>query len=103
MFTPVFLYVLVAVYLGAVNVYGILILKFQKESRESGDEETAISDFKLMFTALIGGATGIYVFMFIMKYRLKSILLMVGLPVLITVNVYLTILAFTQGFSLIGI
>ena len=103
MFTSTFLYVLIIVYLVAVNFYGILMLKFQKDAHEIGDDDSAISDFKLLFTALIGGATGIYAFMFVLKYRLKSLILMVGLPVLIAVNVYVVILAFTQGFTLMGI
>lgn len=33
-------YILGAVYLIAINVYGVLILKFQKQAREEGDEES---------------------------------------------------------------
>lgn len=103
MISPVFLYVLVGVYVAAVNFYGILMLKFQKDERETCREDESISDFKLMFTAIIGGATGIFVSMLILKYRLKSVLLMVGLPILIAINVYAVILAFSKGFALIGI
>lgn len=102
MFTSVFLYILIAVYVAAVNFYGILILKSQKNSVDEGDE-IAISDLRLLFTAIIGGATGIFAFMLILKYRLKSLLLMVGLPVIIVLNAYLIVLAITSGISMIAI
>ena len=64
-------YILGAVYLIAINVYGVLILKFQKQAREEGDEESiAIGDGKLFLTGFLGGALGIYASMFIFKYRL---------------------------------
>ena len=97
---PTIVYIIIAVYLLAVNFYGILMLKFQKKAREEGDEENiAISDSKLLLAGLLGGATGIFIFMFIFKYRLKSLFLMVVMPVLIAINVYLIILAFNSGFG----
>ena len=96
----VLIYVLTIVYLIAINFYGILILHFQKKARQDGDEENiGISDTKLMLTAVLGGATGIYIFMFIFKYRLKSLVLMVFMPVMIALNVYLVIMAIKGGFA----
>ncbi len=97
---PVLVYIVFIVYLVAVNLYGILMLRFQKKSREDDVEDNEISDAKLLLTALLGGATGIFVFMFIFKYRLRSLFLMVTLPVLISINVYLIFMAFRGGFGL---
>ncbi len=93
-------YILAAVYLIAINVYGVLILKFQKQMREEGDEESiAIGDGKLFLTGVLGGATGIYAAMFLFKYRLKSLFLMVSMPVLIALNAYAIVLLFTTNFG----
>ena len=98
---PVLVYVLTIVYLVAINFYGILMLNFQKKARQDGDEENiAISDTKLFLAGLLGGATGIFVFMFIFKYRLKSLFMMVFMPVLIALNVYVIILILNGGFGL---
>ncbi len=98
---PTIIYVIMITYIIAINFYGILMLHFQKKSRQNGDEENiTISDGKLMIAGLLGGATGIYLFMFIFKYRLKSLFLMVLMPVFIAVNIYFFILAFRNGFGL---
>ncbi len=98
---PTFVYIILIAYLVAINFYGILMLHFQKKSREKGDEENiTISDGKLMIAGILGGALGIFIFMFIFKYRLKSLLLMVVMPVFIAINVYLIVLAFNTGFGL---
>ena len=97
---PTFFLVITIVYLAAVNFYGIMMLREQKKARENGDEEDiSISDAKLLFTGLLGGATGIFVFMFIFKYRLKSLFMMVAMPVLIAVNVYVAVNLFNNGFG----
>ncbi len=101
---PTIIVIITAVYVVAVNFYGIMLLRFQKKSRESGDEEkTSVSDAKLVFTGLMGGATGIFVFMFIFKYRLKSLFMMVIMPVLIAINVYVIIMLFNSGFGFYNI
>lgn len=52
-------YILGAVYLIAINVYGVLILKFQKQAREEGDEESiAIGDGKLFLTGFSAARWG---------------------------------------------
>ena len=95
---PTFFLVITIVYLAAVNFYGIMMLREQKKARENGDEENiSVSDAKLLFTGLLGGATGIFVFMFIFKYRLKSLFMMVAMPVLIAV--YVAVNLFNNGFG----
>ncbi len=97
---PIIVYVLTIVYFLAINFYGVLMLNFQKKAREKGDEENiAISDTKLVLTGILGGATGIFIFMFIFKYRLKSLFMMVLMPMFIALNVYLIIMILNGGFG----
>lgn len=96
------IYVITIVYVLAINLYGILMLRFQKKERENGDEESiAISDSKLLLTGILGGAIGIFISMFILKYRLKSLFMMVLMPIFIVLNVYLVVIIFNGGFGLI--
>ena len=99
---PTIFYIIFGVYIIAINFYGILMLKFQKKARsedanfEDVEETYKVRDSRLFFTGLLGGALGIFVFSFIFKYRLKSLFLMVLMPVLIALNVYLIILLTTN-------
>ena len=91
-------YIIFSVYILAVNLFGILNLGFQKQAREYMDEDKQVSDVKLLITAVVGGALGIYVFMFIYRYRLKSFVYMVLMPLLIAIHVYLSIIVLRNGF-----
>ncbi len=95
---PSIIYIIFIVYIVAINFYGILILHFQKKSLSTDNERYKIKDFKLVLAGLLGGATGIFTFMFIFKHRLKTLYLMVLMPVLIAINIYLIILIF-RGFA----
>ncbi|MBQ3219512.1 MAG: hypothetical protein IJB32_02845 [Clostridia bacterium] len=98
---PTIFYIIIIVYIIAINLYGILMLHYQKKAREDGDEENiAISDSKLILAGLLGGASGIFVFMFIFKYRLKSIIMMVLMPILIALNVYVIFLILSNRFGI---
>ena len=52
----------------------------------------------LILPSLLGGALGIYVAIFIFKYRMRSMFLMVLMPVMIVLNLYVAYLAFTADF-----
>ena len=93
----IFILIVLLVYVLAINFYGVLMLHFQKKAREDGDEENiSIGDTRLFITGLLGGATGIFVFMFIFKYRLKSFFMMVFMPVLVAINVFIIICVFNR-------
>ena len=96
------LYILTATYVIAINLYGIIILNFQKKAKEIQSNSNNISDAKLLFTGILGGATGIFIFMFIFKYRLQSLRLMVLMPLFIALNVYLIFLGVSSGFGMIA-
>jgi uncharacterized membrane protein YsdA (DUF1294 family) len=92
--------VLSSVYLLAVNFYGIINLIFQKKATDDLDmlEGPKISDLRLILTAALGGATGIFITMLILKYRLKSFLLMTLVPVFIALHVCIIVVLIRNGF-----
>jgi len=92
--------ILLTVYILAINVYSFLLLKFQRDSYEDGECENSVRDGKLFTTAVLGGALGIYVAMFAFRFRLKSMFLMVLMPVLIVLNGYLVVMGFIGDFGL---
>ncbi|MDE7305906.1 MAG: hypothetical protein K2N33_00790 [Clostridia bacterium] len=92
------LYIAFIVYILAVNFYAVILLKSQRD--ENGDDTKMNGgDGKLILTAILGGAIGVYVSMFIMRYRLKNLLLMILMPVIAVFNVYFFIVAFRSGFT----
>lgn len=95
----VLLYILVAVYIAAINFYAVTLIRAQREEDGDGDDKKHSGDGKLILTALMGGAIAIYVSMFIMRYRTKNLLLMVLMPVLSALNIYLFYVAFKSGFT----
>lgn len=98
----ILLYVLFATYAVAVNVYSVMLLISLKNDY-SEDEKTTQGDSKLLLSALLGGAIGIYVTMFITRFKLKDMTLMILLPVIAVFNVWLTVTAFRSGLTLIAV
>ena len=93
------LYIVLIVYIAAVNFYAVILLKSQRDDYAGDEAKMKSGDGKLLLTAILGGAIGIYVSMFIMRYRLTNLLLMILLPVIGALNVYFFILAFRSGYA----
>ena len=55
-------------------------------------------DWKLLLCGALGGAITIYVCMFLFKYKLNDLLLMIVMPVFSAVNGYLWFLLFSSRF-----
>lgn len=54
-----------------------------------------VSDIKLFLCAALGGSLGIYAALFIFRYRLRDIAMMVLVPTILVLNVYLYLQVFT--------
>ncbi len=90
----IFLYVLLSVYILAVNFYAARLVKTQREEWENGEAPVGNGDSKLILAGLFGGALAVYVCMFVYRYRLSNFLLMIAMPVLAVANSYLFYLGF---------
>ncbi len=95
---PMLFYILIITYVIAINLYGVLMLKFQKKAQDN-EQYPKINDAKIYLAGILGGATGIFIFMFIFKHKLKSLFMMVLMPMFIVINVYLITLLFNNGFG----
>lgn len=89
--------ILVIVYFASINVYSFMLLRSQKKTEEEGDC-SKIRDGNLFVTAILGGALGIYVGAFILKFRTKSLFIMVFMPVIVVINLFLIIMGFVNDF-----
>lgn len=93
------IYIIFIVYIIAVNFYAFILIKSQRDESDDNDAKSNNGLGKLFLTAILGGAIGIYVSMFIMRFRTNNLLLMILMPVIGVINVYLFIAAFRSGFS----
>lgn len=82
------LYILLTVYILAVNFYSFRLLKCQRDEWDESGEKTERSDGKLILAAVIGGAPAILVTMFCLRFRLSNLLFMIAMPVLSVLNIY---------------
>ena len=73
----------------------------QKDYKDCENQTNKVSDGKLLLTGALGGALGIYIAMFVYKYRLTSFLLMVVMPIFIATYVYLLVIGFSNNFWII--
>jgi hypothetical protein len=112
----VLMYILLTVYILAVNFYAFLLIKNGREDDETtdsgmdyggtnsgtdyGGNSGNVGNGKLLLTALLGGAITAYACMFVFRYRLDNLLLMVAMPVLAALNIYLFFIAYRSGFGI---
>ena len=89
----VLFYVLVAVYILAVNFYGFRLVKSQYEE---GETETKLRGeiVRMLLTAALGGALAQFITMLVLRFRLKNLVLMIALPLFIVLNGYCFYLLF---------
>ena len=91
-------YVLTFVYLIAINFYSFALTKTQQSDQDTCNPQR-VNDGKLLFTALLGGALGIFISTFVLNYRKSSMFTMVLMPVLITLNAYVAYVFLTSGIN----
>lgn len=92
------LYLFFIAYILAINFYAFLLVRGLKDEYVDGEPKKS-SDGRLVLTGVLGGAITIYICMFVYKYRLKSLFLMLIVPILAVLNVYVWVLAFRSGFT----
>lgn len=94
----ILLTVLLSTYILAVNYYAFRLLKKQQEDTDVGDMQAGDGDGRLLLIFAMGGAIAVFVTMFVLRYRLDSMLLMIVLPLLAVVNIYCFYLGFRSIF-----
>ena len=83
----VLLFVLVTVYILAVNFYGFRLVRSQYE--EGGTEDKLRGEaVRMLLTAALGGASAQFITMLVLRFRLKNLVLMIALPLFIVLNGY---------------
>ena len=95
------MYIVFTVYIIAINFYSVMLLISQKNEYLIDESKLNSGDGKLILSALLGGALGIYVTMFITRFKLKNILFMILMPVIGALNVWFIVLAYRSGFTFI--
>lgn len=89
---------LLSTYILAVNYYAFRLLKKQQDDTDVGDMKAGDGDGRLLLISAMGGAIAVFVTMFVLRYRLDSMLLMIVLPLLAVVNIYCFYLGFRSIF-----
>lgn len=88
--------ILFIIYLLAVNFYAFMLVKNLKDKDDGGDESKGY-DSKLALAGLLGGAIAVYVCMFIYKYKLTNVLLMILMPLLAVLHIFLCVVLLRYG------
>lgn len=97
------LYVVFGTYIIAVNVYSVMLLLSIRNETLMDEDKLNSGDGKLLLSAILGGAIGIYVTMFITRFKLKNMLLMILLPVIAVLNVWFCVVAFRSGLTYVAV
>ena len=90
----IFLRVLLCVYALAINFYAFMLLYIQKTK----NDVERVTDGKILLAGALGGALGVYLSTFFLKYRRTSLFIMAVMPLLATLNLYLFISGFYMRF-----
>lgn len=80
-------YVLLTVYILAVNFYAFRLVKSEADTGEEGDSLRR-EDVRLLLAAILGGAAAVFVTMLVLRFRLGNALLMIALPLITVLNGY---------------
>lgn len=91
-------YVLLTVYILAVNFYSFRLVKTQRDDWESGGNVYSKQDGKLFLAAVLGGAVAIYISMFAMRFRLSNLALMIFMPLIAVINLYCFFIGFRSVY-----
>ena len=70
----ILVYIVITVYILAINFYAVMLLIAQKNMYLTDESKLNSGDGKLILSALLGGAVGIYAAMFITRFKLKNML-----------------------------
>ena len=91
----IFIITLISVYFLAVNFYAFTLMRLQKTQAVSNENpRRKITDKKIFLSGALGGALGVYLATFILKYRRDSLFIMVLMPILIALTILLIVTAF---------
>lgn len=95
-------YVILAVYLIAVNAYAFLLIRsLKRKSTERGS--AARGGYGKIFVAgILGGAAAGYAAMIAFQYKTDKILPMTLLPVLAALNIYAIVMLLRSGILVIS-
>lgn len=95
-------YILLAIYLAAVNVYAFMLVRSQKKAAEERNADKKAGNAKLFVAGFLGGAVAAYAALFILKFKTDSLLPMILLPLLAALNIYVVVALVRSGILLIG-
>lgn len=90
-------YVILAVYLLAINLYGFLLVRSLKRRSQERGEPARNGYGKLFIAGLLGGAAAAYAGLLAYKYNTDKLLPMILLPILAALNIYAVIVLLRSG------
>lgn len=81
-------------YLVIMNGLGGVMMGQDKSSARIRTAESRIPESQLLFIAILGGALGVYISMFLFRHKTKKPIFLIGLPLLILQQLLLLYLSF---------
>lgn len=72
-----------------------------KQELKKDKSKRQVRDLTILIVSAIGGALAVYLGMFLMRYKLKNMLLMICNPVLIGLHIYLVVLLFQNYIAVV--